>query len=189
MAKQLAAVLGVLMLASACAFVPHEADIEARAPLTGSTIGEGVAIDLQVLDDRETTDIGKRAFGELAGDITADDVVHVLEREVVAIFESHSFEVVPLGSDYDADVEVRLRSFKFFLEPGWWTGEENTNVVVAVEAEKGDRDFDLTYRSTSKEDIFVAPGESAIDDALSDALTDVLRQFASDLDLMNFLAR
>ena len=189
MAKRLVAVLGVLVLASACAFVPHEVDIEAHAPRAGSTIGEGVAIDLQVIDDRETTDIGKRAFGELAGDNIADNVMQVLEREVVAIFDSHSFDVVPPGSDYDTDVEVRLRSFRFILESGFWTGEENTSIVVAVEAEKGDRDFDRTYRSISKESIMFAPGESAIDDALSVALSDVLRQLASDRDLMNFMAR
>ena len=187
MSKQILAMLFALVLVSACAFVPHEVDVTAKAPKTESTIGAGVTIELQVIDDRDSTVVGQRGAGMIGASITAGNVIHVIEDELAAAFEANGFKVAALDSEADAEVEVRLRALKFFIESGLFTGSENASAVVAIEAEKQGDDFDQTYRSSSENTIIFVSGEGAIDDKLNAALSDVLRQIMTEQELLKFL--
>lgn len=188
MPKQLLSGLVALSLVTACAFTPHEVELTAKAPKTGSTLGAGVTIGLQVIDDRDTTVVGQRGAGMLGADITVANILPTLKTELTGAFEANGFKVVATGSPADAEIEVRLRAFKFFLESGLFVGAENTSVVVAVEAEKRGRDFDRTYRTASEEGTIFVPGSGSIDTKLNAALTVVLGKIAGDRELLDFLA-
>ena len=180
--------LVVVFLVSACTFTPHEVEISAKAPKTESAIGAGVTVALQVIDDRESTVVGQRGAGMLGADITVNDILSVLNTELTEGLEANGFKVTAPGSTADAELEVRLRAFKFFLESGFFTGAENTSVVVALEAEKKGTDFDQTYRSSREERTLFVPGGGSIDANLNAALTAILGQIVGDRDLLGFLA-
>ena len=188
MTKQIGVLFCVLFLISACTFVPHEVNVTAKAPKTESGIGAGVIIELQVIDDRDSMVVGQRGAGMFGADITAGNVMNVLEGELSAAFRAKGFIIATLDSEADAEVEVRLRAFKFFVETGFFTGAENASAVVAIEAEKRSKDFDRSYRSSSEDRILFVPGEGAIDDKLNAALSDVLKQIMADRELLEFLA-
>ena len=189
MSKQSVVGFLILILASACTFTPHEVSITARAPTTPSEIGAGIAVELQVIDDRDSTVVGQRGVGMIGADITAQSVLRVLEEELTGAFEANSFTVLPAGTTADAEVEVRLRAFKFFIESGFFSGAKNTSVVVSVEAEKNGQDFDRTYRSSSEEAILFVPGGESIDAKLNAALSVVLAKIIGDRELMAFLVQ
>ncbi len=178
----------VAMVLSACAFTPHDVAVNAQAPRTSSTVGQGVSLSLQVIDDRESTVVGQRGAGMQGADITANQVMSVLERELKAGFEAKGFRVGSADAEADIEVEARLRAFKFFIETGFFAGAENTSVVVAIEAEKLADDYDRTYRSSSEESTLVVPAGSSIDQKLNVSLSEVLRQIMSDARLMSFLS-
>jgi uncharacterized lipoprotein YajG len=181
--------LAGLALLGACAYTPHQVAVTAAAPRVASKAGEGVTLALEVIDDRDSTVVGQRGIMMEGADITAPGVTEALERELKAGFEAQGFRVVRRGSPADADVEARLRAFKFFLETGILTGAENVDVVVAVEAKTGGTEFDRTYRASSETAAIVVPGGKAIDQKLNAGLASVLSQIMSDKQLIGFLSR
>ena len=187
MPKRLSGLVAVFLV-SACAVTPHEVEISAKAPRSESAIGAGVTVALQVIDDPESTVVGQRGVGMTGADITVDDILSVLNAELTAGLEANGFTVTAPGPAADAEIEVRLRAFKFFHETGFFTGAENTSVVVAVEAEKRGRDFDRTYRSGRERRTLFVPGGGSIDAMLNAAFTLVLGQIVGDRELLGFLA-
>lgn len=177
------------MLLASCAFTPHDVTITATAPESPSSIGNGVTLALEVIDDREDIVVGQRAAGMQGADITAKDIIPTLERELKRGLEAKGFTVVSASDEADAEFEARLRAFKFFLETGFWTGAENASVAVHVEAEKGGRDLDRVYRYDNEERTMVVPAGSRIDEVLNGALSDVLAKIMADAELMSFLAQ
>jgi len=172
-----------------CAFTPHQVGVTASAPKDASTIGEGTALFVEVFDDRDSTVVGQRGVGMQGADITAPQVIPAVERELRAGFEAKGFRIVDNKTAANARVEARLRAFKFFIESGFWTGAENTDVVIAVEARNGADDYKKVYRMSGEESAIVVPGGDAIDQKLNAGLTQVLGQIMRDEQLLQFLAR
>ena len=124
----------------------------------------------------------------MGADITVKDIVPALERELKKGLEVKGFTVPSAKSNTDAKFKARLRAFKFFIETGFWTGAENTSVVINVEADKRGKDFERIYRFNTEERIMVIPQGSSIDQKLNFALSDILAKIMLDTELMNFLA-
>ena len=122
-------------------------------------------------------------------DITANGIIPAIEKELKEGIEAKGFRIVSMGDAADADFEANLRAFKFFLETGFWTGAENTNVAIRVDAKKLDREFVRMYRSNSEERTLVVPDGEAIDTKLSAALSEVLTDILEDRELMKILAQ
>ncbi|MFQ5565649.1 MAG: YajG family lipoprotein [Paracoccaceae bacterium] len=183
--------IGILtaMTLSACAFTPHEVEITAQAPTDASSVGAGISLYLEVIDDRDSPVTGQRGAGMQGADITAPQIMAALERELTAGFEAKGFQVLSTDAGADVDVEARLRAFKFFIETGFFVGAENTSVVIGVEAKRLSDDYDRTYRASNEEAAMFVPAGSSIDEKLNAALSAVLAQIMSDEKLMAFLAR
>ena len=186
--SRIAVCFAALATASACAFTPHEVSITAEAATTPSSIGDGVSVAFSVVDDRDDLVVGQRGVGMQGADITANGLIPAVEKELKEGIEAKGFRVISMGEAADADFTANLRAFKFFIESGFWTGAENTNVAIRVEAKKGNRDFKRMYRSDSENRAMVVPTGEAIDAKLNAALTDVLTKILEDEELMKFLA-
>ena len=186
--RALAFVLSSILLTS-CTFTPHEVAITAEAPSTPSSVGKGVTLALQVIDDRDDVVVGQRGVGMMGADITVKDIVPALERELKKGLEVKGFTVASAKSNADAKFKARLRAFKFFIETGFWTGAENTSVVINVEADKRGKNFERSYRFNAEERVIVVPMGSSIDEKLNAALSEILAKIMLDAELMNFLAQ
>ena len=178
--------LGGALLA-ACAWTPHEVAITAQAPLETSSVGKGVTVALDVVDDRDDLVVGQRGAGMQGADITVKDIIPALETELKEGLEAKGFTVVSSKDSADAEFQANLRAFKFFIETGFWTGAENVNVVIKVEAEKGTDDFERNYRVSEEDRTMVIPAGEVIDDKLNAALEIVLSKIMADEELMAFL--
>lgn len=180
--------LGGLLL-SACVWTPHEVIVTAKAPVEPSSVGKGVTVALEVFDDRDDPVVGQRGAGLEGADITVKDIVPALETEIKDGLEAKGFTVVSAKESADAELQANLRAFKFFIETGFWSGAENVNVVIKVEAEKGTSDFERNYRVSEEERTMVIPAGEVIDDKLNAALEFVLTKIMNDQDLMEFLVQ
>ncbi|MCA8929436.1 MAG: hypothetical protein KDC18_15335 [Alphaproteobacteria bacterium] len=175
------------LLATSCAFTPHEVAVTAKAPATPSDIGKGTTIALETLDDRETLVVGQRGVGMQGADITARQVMTALKTQLETGFRAKGFDVTDQSDGQRPEVEARLRSFKFFIESGFFTGAENVDTAIAIEARKNGKRFHQIYRSSSENRTLVVPGGATIDQKLNASLTDVLQQIFADNTLMRFL--
>ncbi len=111
MSRVLVGVLSALLL-SACVITLHQVAVTAQAPTEPSTIGQGITLYLEVIDDRDSLIVGQRGSGGLSGlkgaDITAPQIISTLGRELKAGFEAKGFRVVSTNAGADAEVEARL---------------------------------------------------------------------------------
>ena len=177
-----------MFVLSACAYVPHDVGITAKAPTEPSSIGKGVNLVIEVLDDREVTDVGRRGAKEFTAEITSTQVMPSLKRELINGFRAKGFTIVESPQDADAEVEARLRAFTFYRKQGLWDVTENASVAVAIEGKRDRQDYDRIYRSSVKDPKFIAVGSDAIDQKLNSSLSEVLRQIFSDKKLLGLLA-
>ncbi len=181
-ARALAFVLCSILLTS-CAAKPHDVAITAEAPSTPDSVGNGITVALHVIDDRDDVVVGRRG----GVDITANDIVSGLEKELKRGLEAKGFTVVSAGSDADAEFEARLRAFEFFIEPGFLSVAANVTVAINVEAKTRGTDFDRRYRHSVDERRRRVLGDSAVDQMLNAALSEILAQIMRDADLLDFL--
>lgn len=185
--QAIAIVLSSLLLA-ACALNQHDVAMELNAPVEASTLGTGVRVSLRVEDDRDDLVVGQRGYDSQGADITADDVIPTLEREIAGGLEAKGFTVVSQGEAADAELWADLRNFSFVLESSLFSGSQTINVVLRANVEKGGKELQRTYKLNEEEVRWIAPTASGLNEIMSDALSRVMAQMMSDRELMSFLA-
>lgn len=186
--KNVVVVALISIFLSSCAFQAHTVRLQPTVPVEYSSEGRNVIVELQVFDEREDTVVGQRGAGTMGADITVADLVPTVERELKKGLEARGFTVANPGQKAGAELEAKIRAFKFYVETGFWTGAENTSVVISVEAKKHGFDYDRTYRTGSEERIIVISEGATIDQKLNAALDEVLTSIIRDENLMKFLA-
>ena len=183
------AIFALLSLAGGCAYTPHDVSMTATAPIYSTEIGSGSTIGLRFIDDRDSKTVGQRAVGMTGADISANNIGLYLEDQLEEIFKRNGFEVVDYNDATGPKVTISLRTFKFFIEQGFWTGANNVDVSMKADARNDNGDYLKNYSYTQEERIVVIPDASGIDAMMNAALSDVLTKLSVDADLMKFLAR
>lgn len=182
-------ILAFVLLAGGCAYTPHNVSMTASAPIYSTEIGNDVTVGLRFIDDRESKTVGQRGAGMIGSDISANSLGYHLETQIAAILERNGFNVVDYNDATGAKVTVSLRTFKFFIEQGFWTGANNVDVSLKADARNGNSDYLQTYSYAQEERILVIPDGDGIDSMMNAALTDVLTKLSIDSGLMKFLAQ
>ena len=180
-------VIGFLLL-SACAFTPHNVTVDPKVTMADSDIGNGTRVYFRFVDERDDTVVGHRAAGTMGAKVTADNLPHVVETTLRDGLVKKHFTLSDQQAGTDASVIYRLRSFKFDIETGFFTGGRNSAAALAVEARRGERSYDKVYRFNDETRIVFLPGESEIDQQMNGALSDILDKALSDTDLDRMLA-
>ena len=180
---------GVLGLAG-CTWTPHQVKLTAEPSYTlGQQIGEGIRLNVVVIDDRDQRVVGQRDVGAIGSDITSPQLMNFLQRQVTKGFQRHGFVLVSDNELAHAKVTVFLRSFKWDTEMGFWMDGENVFVSLRVDAQNATTKDNLvkTFQYHHEERIlFIAFGPE-ITNRMNAGLTNVLAQLFSNDELMRFL--
>ena len=183
------ALVGAIWLGG-CTFTSHEIELMATPPSAARVnIGEGVGLQIVVIDDRDQRVIGQRGVGSIGSDISSPQLVDYIQRQVVQGFQSRGFVLVSDNQPHDMSATVFLRSFKWHTQMGFWTGGENVHVSIKADATNSKTKESLvkTYQyDHEKRVLFVSFGEE-ITRRMNAGLSDVLAQLFSDDELMRFL--
>jgi uncharacterized lipoprotein YajG len=178
-----------LLILQACTFTQHEVAFYPSMQPIESTIGEGTNIGFRVYDDRDSQTVGQRGAGMVGADINASSIMLHLDSELRRGFTAQGFKIVSSEDpSADAKLTISLRSLKFFIETGFWTGANNVSVAIKADGNRDGDEFRNSYNFDSEERALVVPDGSGIDQALNAGLTDVLTQLFADSELMKFLA-
>jgi uncharacterized lipoprotein YajG len=183
--------LGVLLIAacvSACAFTEHDTVPRSAALAAPSDIGQGTKVYFRFVDGRDDTIIGHRGVGGNGAKITARQLPAQVESSLREALVKKSFQLVPAEQGADAALTYYLRSFKFDLSMGFWTGGENSAAALQVNARRQGRTYDQVYRYDNEKRSIVVPTSEQIDDQMNACLTAVLEKAYGDSALDAFLA-
>jgi uncharacterized lipoprotein YajG len=176
-----------LLLASACAFTPHDAELRPTVQATDSTVGQGRPLFFRFVDERDDVVVGHRSVGSMGAKVSATSLPAVVEAQLRQSLEKKTYALIGAEQPNVPAVVYRLRSFKFEVESGFFTAGRNATVALAVDARRGERSYNNVYRYNSEKRIVFVPGGSEINEQMNAALSEVLQQAANDAALDRFL--
>lgn len=179
--------IGLGLILGGCAFTPHDVKIAPIAAPQASTIGEGTKIFFRFSDERDDATVGHRSVATVGAKISAPTLDAEIERNLRLGLTTKGYSIVPDQGIADATAIYRLRSFKFDIETGFWTGAQNAATVLAVDGVRAGKTYTNVYRSGSEQRILAVPGGDAIDQQLNAALDSTINQAWSDGNLDLFL--
>jgi uncharacterized lipoprotein YajG len=187
MIMRVGACLTLALSVSACAFTPHDVKLAPIPPVAHSMIGSGTDVYFRFTDERDDSTVGHRSVATVGAKISAPNLVPFVEQALRQGLQDKGYHLVSDQSAAAATATFRLRSFKFEIETGFWTGGQNASAVLAVDGLRGQRTYTNVYRSSSEERILVVPGGDAIDAQMNAAISSVVTQALSDGNLDLFL--
>jgi uncharacterized lipoprotein YajG len=177
-------VLGLIVAAasslSACTFTAHDLQVKPTVQPVASSIGQGTRVFFRFVDDRDDVTIGHRGVGSVGAKISSADLPQSVEAQLRDELQKKLFDLVSSEADSDASVTYRLRSFKFDIEQGFFSGGRNAAAALAVDAQRGSRTYANVYRYNSEERIMFVPGGDEIDNQMNAALNQILTKADSD---------
>jgi uncharacterized lipoprotein len=182
-------IVAVLLLLTGCAFTPAELELRPQVRVPDTVIGEGTAVSFRFIDDRDDVTIGHRSVATVGAKISAQQLPATVERILREILTEKHYRIVADQNAAAAEVTYRLRSFKFEIETGFFTGGRNSSAVLTVEARRRGQEYSHVYRDNSETRILVVPGEADINQQMNAALSRILTEAANDNDLDRFLTQ
>jgi uncharacterized lipoprotein len=172
-----------------CAFTPHDVNLQPIETYNQSGIGAGTHIFFRFVDERDDLTLGARGAAGQGSRITANALPATMQAQLRDVLARKGFGFASAEGDAEATVNYRMRSFKFEVETGFWTGSDNVSAVLAVDALRHGRTYTSVYRFNSQHTAIVVPGGGDLDAMLSAAMNDLLRQADADSALFEFLAK
>ncbi len=180
--------LCALALLAGCTFTPAELTLKPNVQMSSSDIGRGTPVSFKFVDERDDVTVGHRGVGTMGAKVTAQELPSIVEENLRKDLTNKQFTLVRSGEHADAEVIFRLRSFKFDIENGFFTGGRNSAAALAVDARRGDKTYENIYRYNDEKRIVFVPGESEIDQQMNAALNEILTKADADQELVRFLA-
>ena len=171
----------------ACAFTPHQVTLAPKTSFSSDSSGSGTSIYLEIIDDRDDTTVGHRGAGTMGSKITAPNLMNTLRTNLRDGFLKKGYQIVDAESAANANVTIKLRAFKYYVETGFFSGGENINAVLVLEALKAGGDYRNTYRYKDEERILIVQTGDSLDESLNAALATIMTQLMSDSKLHAFL--
>ncbi len=179
----------VFLALAACAWTPAELELKPNATVPSSTVGNGTTLSFKFSDERDDVTIGHRSVATIGAKISSQQLPVVVETQLQKILTAKGYRIVSNVTGGDAEVVYRLRSFKFDIEAGFFTGGRNAAAALAVDARRREKTYTTVYRTNTEERILFVPGEAEINQQMNAALNEILGKAASDSQLDQFLTQ
>lgn len=188
--KKLILILGITFFASGCAFSPHNANIQINQPTDAAKIAaEGTQIHIDVIDQRDETDLGRRGAGISAAKVTASDLFPKFVKAVKDGFRAKGYSLVNNKNEANAELLVGLRALKFEESMGFWTVGAEADATITADAERGSEDYREQYRTSDEDRQMAISFGEGIDAQLSQVLNEALNKLFNDHALDDFLTK
>lgn len=182
------------LVASGCAFTPQTVVIEPTVEVAAGNIGDGRRVNVYAVDERTTTEIGRRGTGMMRGAAitTEQDMATVFADEIVKGLTAMNFDAVKVNSQSAATsgalLRVDIRSVEYETSMGFWTGGVHVRGSMKATATRDDRSYDQIYRVDEEKRVMVVPGADANAEQINATVSAVLQEMFNDPELFKFLA-
>lgn len=187
-------VLFFMTLVTGCAFTPQTVVIEPTVEIPAGDIGEGRNVSVYVVDERTTTELGRRGTGAMRGAAitTEQDIATVFQTSIVENLNTMGFNATAV-TEGTADpgsslLRVDIRSLDYETSMGFWTGGVHTRGSMKATATRNDHDYDKLYRVDEEKRVMVVPGADSNAQMINATASAILQELFNDVALFRFLA-
>lgn len=182
------------VVASGCAYTPQTVVIEPAVEVAASNIGEGHPVSVYVVDERTTTEIGRRGTGMVRGAAitTEQDMAAVFADEIIKGLRAMNFDAVKVPSPAAGLgavlLRVDIRTIEYETSMGFWTGGVHVRGAMKATATREASSYDQLYRIDEEKRVMVVPGADSNAEMINTAVSAVLQEMFNDPKLFEFLA-
>lgn len=186
--------LVALAMAGGCAYTPQTVAIEPTLEVAASDIGGGREVSVYVVDERETTEIGRRGSGMLRGAAitTEQDVAKVFSDTIIANLNKMGYRASAVNSPAPAAgaslLRVDIRSIEYETSTGFWTGGVHARGSMKGTATRDNRSYDKLYRVDEEKRVVVVPGADSNAQMINATVSAVIQEMFNDVELFRFLS-
>lgn len=194
MTSRIVILLVAVVVASGCAYTAQTVVIEPKVEVAASNIGEGHPVAVHVVDERTSTEIGRRGTGMVRGAaITSEqDMAALFSDEIIKGLKAMNFDAVavPSGSagSGGALLRVDIRTIEYETSTGFWTGGVHVRGAMKATATRGGNTYDQMYRVDDEKRVMVVPGADSNAEMINTTVSAVLQEMFNDAELFRFLA-
>ena len=187
------AALLFVAVATGCAFTPQTVVIEPTVEVTRGNIGGGIDISVYVVDERTTTELGRRGSGAMRGAaITSEqDIAAVFQTSITENLNAMGFNATPVDAPTSDPIStmlrVDIRSLDYETSMGFWTGGVHTRGSMKGTATRGARSYDHLYRVDEEKRVVVVPGADSNAQMINATVSAVMQELFDDDALFSFL--
>jgi len=181
-----------ILLLAGCAFTPQEAQLTVATQVDKADIGKGREVYVHVVDERTTTEIGRRGNGVMDGAAitTTQDIAALFRDAVKAGITNKGFVVVPDASGSTRQLRVDIRTLEYEMSMGFWSGGVHTRAALkATVLHNGAAQYDNLYRDEAEDRVQFVPGAKANDERINMVIDGVITKLFADEQLLSVLAR
>lgn len=195
-AQKLTALLFTAVLMTSCAFTPQTVVLEPTLNVAPSDLGKGHTVAVYVVDERVSTEIGRRGTGAMRGAaITAtNDMVSVFRDAIVQNMEKLGFDAMAIQTFEESTSEpmvlrVDIRAVNYETSMGFWTGGVHVRGALKTTATDTQslRTYEQLYRVDDEERVVVVPGADSNAQMINTAISALLQKLFDDVELIKFL--
>jgi len=193
-ALRITALLFTAALASGCALTPQTVVLEPTLEVASSDLGKGHGVAVYVVDERTSTEIGRRGTGAMRGAaITAtNDMASVFSESIVQNMGKLGFDVKAVHSlaeckDEPMVLRVDIRALEYDTSMGFWTGGVHVRGVIKATATQEAETYEQLYRVDDEKRVMVVPGADKNAQMINTAMSALLQKLFDDVALMQFL--
>jgi len=195
-ALKLTALLFTAVLMTSCALTPQSVVLEPTLDVAPSDLGKGHTVAVYVVDERVSTEIGRRGTGAMRGAaITAtNDMVSVFRDAIVQNMEKLGFDVLAIQNFEETTNEpmvlrVDIRAVSYETSMGFWTGGVHVRGALKTTATDTQslHTYEQLYRVDDEERVVVVPGADSNAQMINTAISALLQKLFDDVELIKFL--
>lgn len=182
--------VSVLALAG-CAFTPQQAVLTVATQVDKADFGKGRTVYVHVVDERTTTEIGRRGTGMMDGAVitTTQDVAALFRDAVKEGISNKGFVVVPEASGSTRQLRIDIRTLEYETSMGFWSGGVHTRAALkATVLHGGAAQYDNVYRDEAEDRVQVVPGAKANNERINMVINGVITKLFADQKLLGVLA-
>jgi hypothetical protein len=171
----------LLSLLQACASAPHTASLKPNIEFRESNQGQGVDVELQVVDGRGEKQVGRGSQAAIAAD---HEILAAVRGGFVSGLRKKGFTVVDQPSPKARVLRIDLQNLRYFTSPKPFSGVATEAVLHAVVRDR-EAKYEQTYRTETHGPVIAttSDNERQLRDTLGTAIVEVFR----DGHLMAFL--
>jgi len=187
------AALLFVALATGCGhLISQTVVIEPTVEVPASSIGEGRNVSVYVVDERNQTELGRRAVRGGGVITTEQDLAAVFQASIVENLNTMGFNAVPVnvgtagpGSSL-LRVDIRSLEYEVFYG-GIGAGDAQTQGAMKVTATRDARSYDHLYRVEAEKRLRLVPGADSNTQMINATVSAVLQELFNDVALFRFL--
>lgn len=187
--------LFIIAMATGCAFTEQSVRIEPNVDVTRTNVGQGRSVSVYVVDERTSTDIGRRGTGVMRGAVikTENDVATVFSDSIIENMNTMGFEATTFDSSAtDQSVpqllRVDIRAIDYETSMGFWTGGVHVRGAMKATATRGESSYDQLYRVDDEKRVMVVPGADSNAQMINTTTSALLQEMFNDFELFKFLS-